>query len=505
MEDEHKKAEVPYRQILRPTFIMGGSSIINSLLAVVRIKFIALMLGPSGVGLIGIYQTITSLVNTFCGMGIPDSGVRQIAGASGTDDQEKIARTIFVVRRVALVAGGVGCCLLFFLRSNCSQITFGNTAHASDIAVLSVTIVFAAVYGAQLALIQGLRKIGDLAKVNVLGAFWGTVLSIPIIYLFAEKGVAYYFLIVSATGVLTSWWYSRKISVPRVRLSFRESLSVAGPLLKLGLALMLGFFMSLCTQYLLRVFVVRYHGLDAAGVYHAATTLSIVYVGIILHAMMTDYYPRLSAAANDHDECRYLINKQIEVGLLLAFPGILAIMTFAPFVVNIFYSAKFSQAVDILRWQILGVLLQVVNYPMGFMLRAKGAGSLFFWTEFFVTVVVLGLSWLGNAFFGLPGIGMAFFGMNLLYGLLISRIVIKCYQFSFSIQNIKVLAMFALATGIVFIAPYFLHQTASMILNTCITIAVGLRSILVLCSETDTNIMPRFLLKFRARFGLELK
>jgi len=261
---------------------MGGSSVINSLLAIVRIKFIALLLGPSGVGLIGIYQMISSMVSTFCGMGISDSGVRQIAEASGRDDHELVARTVLVVRRVALFTGIAGSLLLYLFRNNCSQMTFGNSAQAGDIAVLSLTILLATVYASQLALLQGLRKIVDLAWVSILGAFFGTVLSIPIIYFFGATGVAYYFLIVSATGVLTSWWYSRKIEVPKLTLPLREFLSVTGPLLKFGVALMLGFFMSLCTAYFLRVFVVRYHGLDAAGIYHAAATLSIVYVGIII-------------------------------------------------------------------------------------------------------------------------------------------------------------------------------------------------------------------------------
>jgi len=137
-----------------------------------------------------------------------------------------------------------------------------------------------------------------------------------------------------------------------------------------------------------------------------------------------------------------------------------------------------------------------------FMLRAKGAGLLFFWTEFFVTVVLLGLSWLGNAYFGLPGFGMAFFGMNLLYGLLIFTIVRKCYSFYFSPENIQVFAMFVLATGIVFMTPFFMTEMVCIILNTCITIAVGIRSLLMLYNKTDSW-TPAFLLKFKARFGVE--
>lgn len=499
MENENSEKQEPgYKQVLKPTFIMGGSTVINSLLAVVRIKVIALLLGPSGVGLIGIYQQVSSVVSTFFGMGINESGVRQIAEATGSDDQHSIARTVFVIRRTALVSGAIGTALLFLFRSHCSQITFGNPGHAKELAVLAASVIFAQVYGSQMALVQGFRKIADMAKVSIFGAFFGTVASIPIIYLFGTSGLPYYFVIVTGTGVITSWWYSRKISVSKLALSSREALSMAFRLWKFGVALMLGFFMSLLTAYGLRAYIARYHGLEAAGIYHAATTLSIVYVGVILQAMMTDYYPRLSAAADDHDHCRLLINKQIEVGLLLAFPGILGIMTFAPFVIEIFYSSKFTQSVEILRWQILGVLLQVVNYPMGFMLRAKAAGKLFFWTELFVETVLLTLSWVGDMLFGLPGFGMAFFGMNILYGILIYSIDHRYYSFSFSLENLKVLSMFAVATAIVFATPYFLPLITCTIVNSCITFAVGAKSVVELFSKSEA---PGFLLKLKARFA----
>lgn len=506
MDDEgHKKIEAPYKQILKPTFIMGGSSIINSLLAIVRIKFIAIALGPSGVGLIGIYHTTVSLVSTLCCMGIGESGTRQIAGASGAGEQDKIARTFSVIRSLALFSGFLGCIILFFLRNHISLLTFGNQTHAFDIAVLSLSIFFTAVYSGQLSLIQGLRIIGDLAKVNILGALFGTILCIPIIHFFGESGVAYYFLIVSATGVLTSWWYSRKIKVPVVALFWKDSVLTAKPLLILGLALMLGTLLSLFTQYWLRVFIIRYNDIEAAGVYHAAMTLSTVYVGIILRAMMTDFYPRLSATSHDHDQCRYLINKQIEVGLLLAFPGILAIMTFAPFVIALFYSPKFMQSVDILRWQILGVLLQVVNWPMGVMLRAKGNGKLFLWTELFANGVLVGLSYLGFLFFGLPGIGMAFFGMNILYGILIFSIVARNYSFSFSLQNLEILTLFVFATGVIFLTPYFLYEKICMVINTIITLGIGMCSLVIICKKTDTDMVPAFIIKFMARLGLNVK
>ena len=42
-------------------------------------------------------------------------------------------------------------------------------------------------------------------------------------------------------------------------------------------------------------------GLEAAGLYQAAWTLSGLYVGFILQSMGTDFYPRLVGCCEDHE------------------------------------------------------------------------------------------------------------------------------------------------------------------------------------------------------------
>lgn len=497
--DSDKKT---YRQILRSTSIMGGASVISILLRIIRTKVLAVLLGPSGVGLISIYESITSLASSIAGMGVGTSGIRQIAEAFGTGNQEKISRTIICLRRIALFSGVAGLCLLFLLRGAISQITFGNSSHVHDIALLSVTILFAAVSGGQVALVQGMRRIKYLAMLSILGALLGTLLSIPIIYIFGEKGIVLFLIAVSSTSILTSWWYSRKIKTIRVTLSWRDVFIEAKPLLRLGLVFMSTALMSAGALYVLRVFVIRSLGLDAAGIYQAAITLSAIYVGFILEAMGKDFYPRLTAVAQYNDKCTSLINHQMEIGLLIAIPGIVATMTFAPIVINIFYSAKFLLAVDVLRWQILGILLRIIIWPMGFIFIAKGNGKLFFWTELFANCTHLALLWLGVKYFGLPGTGMAFFGMYLLYGFLIYSLVRTYYSFKLSPKNIRIIAITVLATGIVFLSPYLLSKKFYFVINAGITITVAWYSIKTLIEIVGEELIPGFLLKIKLRFGI---
>src|SRR5688572_23541951 len=123
-----------YGQILKSSALIGGSSVINIGLSIVRTKVMAVLLGPAGVGLFGVYWSILDLVRSIAGMGINTSGVRQIAEAVGSGDNLRIARTVTTLRRVALVLGGIGALLLIALSYPISWASFRNFDHVGAIA-----------------------------------------------------------------------------------------------------------------------------------------------------------------------------------------------------------------------------------------------------------------------------------------------------------------------------------------------------------------------------------
>ena len=158
-------------------------------------------------------------------------------------------------------------------------------------------------------------------------------------------------------------------------------------------------------------------------------------MGIILQAMGADFYPRLTASVRNHEECNRLVNEQTLVGLLLAGPGVLATLTFAPLVIAFFYCAKFGAAVGVLRWICLGATLQVITWPMGFIIVAKGRSRSVFCSA----------NWLGpwsrsgwlvlRKGFGLTGAGIAFFGSYVFHIFLTYPLVYWLSDFRWSSAN----------------------------------------------------------------------
>jgi PST family polysaccharide transporter len=319
-----KTAGASYGQILKSTALIGGSQLIGIGVGIVRTKAMAVMLGPAGFGLMGLYSSIAELTQAAAGLGINSSGVRQMAEAAGTGDTDRIARTATVLRQVSIAVGLFGAVILLTFSGPIAQITFGDRERQAGVALLALAVFLQLVAGGQGALIQGLRRISDLARMNVLTALFGALISIVLVYFFREDGVVPALVSIAGMAILCSWWFSRKIKMRRPWLSLPEVRREANGLLGLGVAFMASCIMTMGSAYLIRIIVSSRFGLEATGLYQAAWTLGGLYVGLVLQAMGADFYPRLTAVAQDNTACNRMVNEQAEVTLLLACPGILA-------------------------------------------------------------------------------------------------------------------------------------------------------------------------------------
>jgi PST family polysaccharide transporter len=467
-----------YGQILKSSALIGGSSALNIGVRIIRTKAMAVLLGPSGYGLAGLYGSVADLTQSIAGMGVNSSGVRQIAEAAGSGDQARIAKTVGVLRRTSVALGMVGALLLVVFSRHVSILTFGDSDHAGGVALLAIAVFFGAITGGQSALLQGLRRIADFAKMGVLGALAGTVLSIVLVYFLRLNGVVPALVGVAVTGTIVSHWYSRRVNITTPDLSFSEVRQEAVALLNLGFVFMSSGLMTMGVAYFTRVFLLRKAGFEATGLYQAAWVLGGLYVGFVLQAMGADFYPRLTAAAKNDPVCNRLVNEQTRVGMLIAGPGLLATLTFAPIVIALFYSAKFAGSVGILRWVCLGTALQVISWPMGYIILAKGKRKIFFWSEIAWAVVSVGLAWSCVTSWGVTGAGIAFFGSYVFHALFIYLIVRQLSGFRWSQENkttgLLVLASAALVFCGAYVLPLF-YATGLGILAVLLTAAYSFR------------------------------
>jgi antigen flippase len=471
------KQEKSYGQILKASSIMGGAAGINLLLGMVRVKFAAVLIGTLGVGLISSFTAVQGLIGTLAGLGIQSSAVRDVATAVALQDDGAIGRAVLTLRRMCWLTGLVGMAAMMLFSPVLSQLTFGHRGYSLDIAALGVIILFTNLSGGQIALIQGMRRIADMAQANVIGAALGTVLAICFYSALGLRGIVPTLVAVSGIQLALSWFYAQRVVVPVVMLTWRQTFTEASGMVRLGFVFMWNGLLASAASYIVISLLTLREGLQAVGFYSAAFALSGIFVNFVLGAMGADYYPRLTAVAHDRAALNRMVNEQTEIGLLLALPGLLGTLAFAPWIVQAFYSAEFLAAVELLQWFILGCLGRVISWPLGFLIVALGKSRWFLFTETTFNVIHVLLIAVGLSLFGIQGVAIAFFLMYVGYAAAVYLVGRHLTGFSWSDDCVRIALFSFLLFSTTVLTCRILSLWPATVIGVVSTIAVAAYSV----------------------------
>jgi enterobacterial common antigen flippase len=181
------------------------------------------------------------------------------------------------------------------------------------------------------------------------------------------------------------------VKLPKSDTATRFSWPIAKRLLTLGGFMVVIGLMLNVVNFWVRKILITDLGEAAAGMFQSATALSLLFANYILGAMGTDFLPRISSAAHDHEEMNRMVNEQTSVAMLLGLPGVIATILLAPVVIPLFYSSEFSAAVPVLQLLSIGVFGRLLAWPLGFALIAKNAVAWCLISEVITHIINLGM------------------------------------------------------------------------------------------------------------------
>lgn len=449
-----------YRQIMKTTTIFGGVQVFNILISLIRSKFIALFLGPAGMGVAGLLTSTTGLIATVTNFGLGTSAVKNLSEAYGSSDKTRLDKVVAVFKKLLLLTGLLGTVVVFILAPLLSKLTFGNSDFSTAFRLVSITLFFGQVATGQMAILQSMRQLQRMAKANMAGAVIGLLISIPLYYWLGVDGVVPAIIIVALSSVAITYYFTSKIKFEKVEVSNALMRSEGSTMLRLGFVFSMNGLIVMVAAYILTVFISRYGGVDQVGLYNAGFAIVNTYVGMIFTAMATDFFPRLSAVSADNAECGKMVNQQAYVSILIIGPIITVFLVFINAIIILLYSAKFLAISDMIQYVALGILLKTITWAMGFMIIVKGNSKLFFYSELIANSYMLISNILFYKYFGLSGIGISFI-MSYMLALIQTYLIIHVkYQFSFDASFYKMVVVQVLfVLGCFFIAHQFIGAT----------------------------------------------
>ena len=354
--------------------IVGSAQIVNIVIGILRTKLFAVFLGPTGVGLLGLFQSIVDIIKNVAGLGLNVSAVKFVAEANAEKDNELVSAIIAILKKWGIITGLAGTIITISLNAPLSEFTFGNSLYRFPIIALSTTLFFTSVAQMYLGILQGLREMKHFVLASVWGYLLGFLITIPMVYFGGQNSVVYVIIINSVTLFLSTNYYFRKIKYRYIKNSFSEVLRKGKKIVQLGSYMTFTTIVATLTLYIIRQYILTHDSMEGVGIFQASWSLAIIYIGIILNAMGADYYPRLAMISDNDSRLNILTNEQTMVTLLIGSPVVILMLLFMPVSVRILYSESFLEGLSIFQWMIIGVFSKLLTQPLGYVLLVKEKG-----------------------------------------------------------------------------------------------------------------------------------
>ncbi len=390
------------RAILKAMGIFGGVRALTILCALVRNKLIAIWIGPMGVGMVALFNSLLELINSTARLNIDQSAVRDIASKNAS----QAARTAVAVKRWAIGLGLMGSIAVCALSPLLSTWSFGNTDQWWAFCVLSVLSLCYAYTTAVNAVLQGLHQLATFARVGIITAILGIVFSVPIIYFLRENSIVWVILsygLASFIGI--------RCNMPKIEpvaQTWKESWAIGAGFIRLGFMMTIALLLGQLFNYLFVLYINKYASTETLGLYQSAYTIINNYVGILFTGIWVEYFPRISALSHSPRRMSISVSHQIYTTSLILMPVVAIFVAADRLIVQVLYNSSFFAVLPFLTIGILSVIPRYVSWCVAYTILAKGDGKIYLVSETLSGFLGLVLNIAGYSFYGFAGLGVSY-------------------------------------------------------------------------------------------------
>lgn len=395
-----------YSHILKYTSLFGSVQVLNVLIGLVRNKFVAMILGPQGMGLVSLFTSSMSLLENATNLGLPMSATREISEAYENKTPDEVYHTIDVIRAWSLLTAiaGLGICILISPLLNKWTFSWGD--HTLHFVLLSPIVALTAIMGGEIAILKATRQLRKIAMISVYGVIFSLLVSIPIYYLFGMSGIVPSLVLIALGQAGCTLYYSLRIYPWRFCFDHKTLVQGMG-IMRVGVAFVFAGIIGSGSEFAIRSYLNNVGNEETVGLYNACYMMVFTYAGMVFSAMETDFFPRLSAIPTIGRNMNNVVNMQIEVSLLILSPLLVVFIVAMPILLPLLYSGKFLPVMGMVQIAALSLYMRAVYLPLEYIPLSRGESKVYMSMELLSNLVLAPSVILGFISAGLWGAGCA--------------------------------------------------------------------------------------------------
>lgn len=422
--------------IMKVVSLFTSLQVVNVLCSMIKMKFVSLWLEATGVGLFGLYSTITETLATLTDTGLRQSSVREVA--SERDKPSRLRRLVAVVRSWSCVSGLVGCVLVCAFSPLLAILLFDDVSQWWNFIILGFCMLVNSLSSGEHAILQGLGRFKYIARAVLAASVTGLVISIPMFRFFGHTSVILSILVYALAGLffVRRYRYDTQGERPSVR-KLKEGKDLA----KIGGFIALAAFMAQMGNTVFVTWLNRYASTAEVGYFQAGNTLVIRYVGFVISAIGMEFYPRLSANISSRIRHNVFVNHEITLILTALTPLILLFLLLRHVMVWVLYTPAFEVILPFITIGIIHAIFRSTSSVVAFSIVAKGDGKTYFFVETIDALWGVILTITGYRLAGLPGVGVAYILWFLSYFIFTTVICRRRYNLCISRRTLLAIVL----------------------------------------------------------------
>ncbi len=360
-------------QFLRVTMLLGSVTVINLLVSIVRVKIVALYVGKGGMAVLAQLADWQTLLATYVLLGSEQGMVALAADAWARNSRAGIERLLRVVRTAIVPPVSVA---LLGLAAASPWLMPAVTGHDGTVvagAGATAALVLQLWVRPRQSILNGAKAFGLIARSKIIESLLATALVIPLVLVFGLSGAVWSLAVVQLSSLLGTAWVWRQLPLPAPADQPEEAHAHEGKTLRqFGSAFLITGGAASLLSLLLRKRIITVLGLEQAGLWQVAHSLTLQYLGIVLGAMSAYSFPAYRTAAQQPGQLQQEVNQTLRSVLLVITPIIVALLTLREVLILVLFSREFTGAADLLQIQLVGDLFKVVAWATGMTLLAAG-------------------------------------------------------------------------------------------------------------------------------------
>ncbi len=396
------------------TSLLNAISVVVKMLTLLGInKILAIYVGPAGYAAIGQFQNAVQMITSFASGAINTGVTKYTAEYSGDEDRQRsVWRTAGTIALYGSITASI---FIAIFNKSLSNIFLNESDYSGIFLWFSASLIFFTLNALMMAMLNGKKEISSYVVANIIGSIFSFFVTALLTILFGLYGAlvslaiyqSFSFFITLFICYRTSWFKVGYLFGPIDR-------NIASNLGKFTLMALTSAVFVPVSHVLIRNYLGQTLGWVSAGYWEAMWRMSTAYLLLFTTTLSLYFLPKLSSLHLDF-EIKSEIKLCYRIILPIAIAGGLSIYILRNFVIILLFSKEFLPMNVLFFWQLVGDVLKIGSWVLGYLMLAKAMVKIYIATEIIFSFGFVLLTYILTPTYGLLGVVIAHAVNYLLY------------------------------------------------------------------------------------------